>query len=82
MTRRSDLMCEDLFGCDHAPTIAISDDGKIVRWTCVCGEYSEPVELLELARVVAARRTQRGESPENTDAWAEALASSVVDECD
>ena len=37
MTRRSDLMCEDLFGCDHSPEIPISEHGEIVEWRCRCG---------------------------------------------
>lgn len=39
MTRRSDLMLEDLFGCEHEPTIAICDDGggEILFWRCACG---------------------------------------------
>jgi hypothetical protein len=30
-------MCEDIFGCDHAPEIPISDNGQIVFWVCRCG---------------------------------------------
>lgn len=37
MTRRRDLMCEDIFGCDHALTIPISENGTILYWRCVCG---------------------------------------------
>ena len=39
MTRRRDLMCEDIFGCAHEPEIAVSDDatGEIVGWRCRCG---------------------------------------------
>jgi hypothetical protein len=43
MTRRRDLMCEDLFGCIHRPEVAISRDGEIVEWRCRCGKYSRPV---------------------------------------
>lgn len=37
MTRRSDLMCEDLFGCDHSPDTPISEGGVVVEWRCRCG---------------------------------------------
>jgi hypothetical protein len=37
MTRHSDLACEDIFGCEHAPEIALSDGGEITGWRCVCG---------------------------------------------
>lgn len=37
MTRRSDLMCEDLFGCDHTPETPVTQDGEIVMWLCRCG---------------------------------------------
>jgi hypothetical protein len=37
MTRRRDLMCEDLFGCDHTPETPIVDEGVIVSWVCRCG---------------------------------------------
>ncbi len=37
MTRRRDLMCEDLFGCDHEPETPISEGGEIVYWVCRCG---------------------------------------------
>jgi len=38
MTRRSDLMCEDLFGCTHEPEIPVSQDGEIIHWLCRCGK--------------------------------------------
>jgi len=38
MTRRSDLMCEDLFECNHSPEIPISENGEIVEWRCRCGQ--------------------------------------------
>ena len=41
MTRRSDLMCEDIFGCDHALETPISHDGEIVAWACRCGARRE-----------------------------------------
>ena len=46
MTRRRDLMCEDIFGCTHEPEIPISDDatGEIVSWRCRCGRDVPPVE--------------------------------------
>lgn len=37
MTRRSDMMLEDIFGCDHAPEIPVTEDGQIVHWLCRCG---------------------------------------------
>jgi hypothetical protein len=39
MTRNREIDCEDLFGCDHEPEIAISDDsGEILFWRCRCGK--------------------------------------------
>ncbi len=38
MTRRRDLMCEDIFGCDHKAETPIVENGAIVYWTCRCGE--------------------------------------------
>ena len=43
MTRRRDLMCEDIFGCCHEPEIPISQDGEIVAWVCACGARTHPV---------------------------------------
>ena len=37
MTRNADLDCRDLFGCDHAPMIALVRDGALVAWACTCG---------------------------------------------
>lgn len=37
MTRKRDLMCEDILGCDHTPTIPISDHGFVIEWRCMCG---------------------------------------------
>lgn len=45
MTRRSDLMCEDLFECDHAPETAVVDDGQIVAWICRCGSKQHVVGI-------------------------------------
>ena len=44
MTRYSDMMCEDIFGCNHAPETPITQDGEIVEWRCRCGKivYHEP----------------------------------------
>jgi hypothetical protein len=42
MTRRSDLMCEDIFGCDHKPEIPITENGNIIEWRCRCGRKVEP----------------------------------------
>ena len=42
MTRRSDLMLEDLTGCDHSPAIPVVDDfGNIDHWLCHCGRRAE-----------------------------------------
>lgn len=40
MTRRSDLMCEDLFGCTHEAEVPVSDGEEIVAWKCRCGMCS------------------------------------------
>lgn len=37
MTRRSDMMLEDIFGCDHKPETPISEDGQVIGWLCRCG---------------------------------------------
>jgi hypothetical protein len=39
MTRRSDLMCEDIFGCTHEPETPIIDEYsmEIEYWMCRCG---------------------------------------------
>ncbi len=57
MTRRSDMMCEDLWGCDHKPKIPISDSGEIVSWRCNCGakEYT-PEQIKELNERAALSR--------------------------
>ena len=46
MTRRRDLMLEDLFGCGHELTLPIVDDdtGTILYWRCVCGQREVFVE--------------------------------------
>ena len=46
MTRRRDLMCEDIFGCTHEAEIPILDDatGDIVSWRCRCGRDVPPVQ--------------------------------------
>lgn len=39
MTRRREMMLEDLFDCEHEPEIPIVDDGgSILYWRCRCGE--------------------------------------------
>lgn len=49
MTRRRDLMCEDIFGCTHEPeTPILTDDGQDVdHWVCRCGQRAKkpPVAL-------------------------------------
>lgn len=50
MTRRRDMMLEDLLECGHELTIPISENGEIISWRCDCG-----------ARVVkAAEREKEG----------------------
>lgn len=46
MTRRSDLMLEDLTGCDHRPETPIVDaiNGEIVYWLCRCGRRHRVTE--------------------------------------
>lgn len=40
MTRRREMMCEDLFECTHEPETAIADpDGNVYAWQCRCGAY-------------------------------------------
>lgn len=52
MTRRRDLMCEDLFGCTHEPeTPIVDDDGVIVEWRCRCGRKVELQQETEDADV-------------------------------
>lgn len=48
MTRRSDLMCEDIFGCTHKPEIPIVDDDSndILFWLCRCGSTKTTVESI------------------------------------
>lgn len=44
MTRRSDMMLEDITGCDHEPeTPVIEEDGtEIIYWLCRCGRRHYP----------------------------------------
>ena len=45
MTRRREMMLEDLFGCDHEPELAVSEGGQILYWRCRCGERTcKPAE--------------------------------------
>lgn len=50
MTRRSDLMCEDLFGCDHEPEVPVSEGGAVVEWMCRCGRRVRAPEKAAGAR--------------------------------
>ena len=43
MTRRSDLMCEDIFGCDHSASVPLSEDGELMAWSCRCGAVKHSV---------------------------------------
>lgn len=36
-------MCEDLFGCDHAPETAVVGGNEIVAWLCRCGSKTHVV---------------------------------------
>lgn len=57
MTRRRDLMCEDIFGCDHKPETPITDsDGDILYWQRRCGERH---------KVPGARRTPQAIPQDN-----------------
>lgn len=48
MTRRRDLMLEDLRECDHAPETPIVDDaGTILYWVCRCGLRKHPPRKTE-----------------------------------
>lgn len=44
MTRRSDMMLEDLIGCNHEPETPITQDGEIIYWLCRCGREHWPVK--------------------------------------
>lgn len=42
MTRRSDMMLEDIYGCQHTPETPIVDDsGEILYWLCRCGRKQQ-----------------------------------------
>jgi hypothetical protein len=56
MTRRSDLMCEDLFGCSHEGETPIVQDGQIVYWRCRCGRRVAPQSAEEQASSKVAGR--------------------------
>jgi hypothetical protein len=47
MTRRRDLMLEDLIGCDHKLELPITEDGEILYWRCRCGEVQKTPEEME-----------------------------------
>lgn len=40
MTRNRELDLEDLYECDHTPSVPIVDDytGEIEYWVCNCGK--------------------------------------------
>lgn len=46
MTRRSDLMLEDLTGCDHKPETGVSENGVVVAWLCRCGRRFDAATLV------------------------------------
>ena len=45
MTRRSDLILEDLTGCTHEPETPVCDDAgtEILYWLCRCGRRRREV---------------------------------------
>lgn len=47
MTRRRDLMLEDLTGCNHEPTIPISENGEVLYWRCTCGQRRTSPKQIE-----------------------------------
>jgi len=56
MTRRSDLMLEDLLGCRHELTLPVVDDDtwEILYWRCVCGareHHPEPAVTVTVQQV-------------------------------
>lgn len=57
MTRRSDLMCEDIFGCKHEPETAIVENGEILEWRCRCGQSMAP--SVRPAQVIASQSDDR-----------------------
>lgn len=61
MTRRSDLMCEDLDECTHEPETPIIEGGEIVGWLCRCG--------VRMVRTVARKKF---DIPPATRAWFDA----------
>lgn len=45
MTRRRDLMCEDIFGCTHEPETPVTDGhGDVSHWVCRCGAKQTPAD--------------------------------------
>lgn len=59
MTRRSDLMCEDIWECDHKLETAIVENGEIIEWRCRCGRRV-PVEAVEAS---SKNEKSKGEKP-------------------
>ena len=47
MTRNRDLRLEDLQGCNHEPTIPISENGEILYWRCSCGARHTSPDKIE-----------------------------------
>lgn len=50
MTRRRDLMLEDLTGCTHQPETPVCDDAgtEILYWLCRCGKRHESGKTITL----------------------------------
>lgn len=48
MTRRRDLMCEDIFCCTHEPETPVTDgSGEIAYWVCRCGTKRTAVDQIQ-----------------------------------
>ena len=48
VTRRRDIMCEDIFECDHSPETPVVDSvyGDVAEWRCRCGRVAKmPTEM-------------------------------------
>ena len=56
MTRRRDLMCEDIFGCDHTASVPVSEGNELVAWMCSCGAVKHPVKKPEPAETKGTDR--------------------------
>lgn len=83
MTRRSDLMCEDLFGCDHTPETPESRDGQIVGWRCRCGRPVPPpadARPVALPPTFIVERRPAQDTQMHPHAWSQVWSGSSLDE--